>query len=278
MKKRALIIGGGGMRGAYDGGAATTFCRELGSDYFDAIYACSAGAYTAAYFALNQPDAIENLWRNYLHGGKFTSLLKPFYGRYISDLEYLTYLMQNRETILSIENLSQIQTLLQYAITDRESGKPVYVQPTQENIFNLLTASSAMPLGHPPVAINGVRYIDGVLSDPLPFAKALADGYEEVVVIFNKPKGFFVGDRYDTFSRMFALCLPRMTAYLLKTLKTRFQDIERELAKEKRLKVIRPKVQLPLKSILDSNKARLNACVDMGIADAKEFLKTYRST
>jgi len=69
--------------------------------------------------------------------------------------------------------------------------------------------------------------------------------------------------------------MPRHIAHLVRTLKFRFQDIEKGLEQEPRLKVIRPKVQLPLKSILDTDKARLNACVDMGIADAQEFLRTY---
>ena len=85
-----------------------------------------------------------------------------------------------------------------------------------------------------------------------------------------------VGERYDTFCDILALGLPRPTSFLVRNLKIRYQEIQQALEQEPRLKVIRPKVQLPLKSILDTNKARLNACVDMGIADAKEFLKTYK--
>lgn len=275
MKKRALVLGTGALRGAYDAGVATTLCRELGHDFFDAIYGSSAGAYTATYFALNQPDDLENLWRNYLYGNRFINLLNPLYGYYIANLEYLAYLMQNGETTLHTENLSYITTRLRYVVTEQHTGRPIYIQPTQENVFDLNRASSAMPLVHPPVVLNGTSCIDGGLVDPLPFAKALEDGHDEVVVVYNKPKGFFVGNRYDTFSYLLAMGMPKQTAHLVRTLKFLLQEIERGLEQEPRLKIIRPKVQLPLKSILDTNKARLNACVDMGIADAKEFLKTY---
>ncbi|MBI3442369.1 MAG: patatin-like phospholipase family protein [Candidatus Sungbacteria bacterium] len=142
-------------------------------------------------------------------------------------------------------------------------------------MFDLMRASSSMPLAHPPVVLGGISYIDGGLSDTLPFQKALADGYDEVVVVYNKPSGFLAGERYDTFCDMLALGLPKQTSYLVRHLKFHYQEIQKVLEQEPRLKVIRPKVQLPLKSILDTNKARLNACVDMGIADAKEFLRTY---
>ena len=278
MKKRALVVGAGVLRGAYDAGVALTLCRELGPDYFEAIYAVSAGAYTAAHIALNQPDTGEDLWRNYLDGSKFINFLSPLRNRPICNLEYLTHLLKRKETRLRIENIFSIPTILIYVLTDSNTGVPVYMRPTRENILDLMAASSATPLAHPQIVINGVSYIDGVLSDPLPFSKALEDGYEEVVVVYNKPRGFLVGSRYDAFVDFIGACVAsKTTARLIRTLKLKLQEIDRQFehADNNRLKIIRPKTQLPLKSIFDSNKARLNACVDMGIADAKEFLKTY---
>ena len=63
MKKRALVIGMGALRGAYDAGVVVTLCRALGPDYFHAVYGCSAGTYAIAHFVLNQPDSGEKLWR-----------------------------------------------------------------------------------------------------------------------------------------------------------------------------------------------------------------------
>lgn len=278
IKKRSLIIGPGGLRGAYDAGVAAELCRQLGPEYFNDLYGCSGGAYAITFFVANQHDVIENVWRNYVDGRKFVHLLKPLNGRHILDLEYLGNLFRDGEMSLNVESVFQSSARLTYVLTDQRTGGPVYVRPTQANVFDLMQASSAMPFVHPSMVIAGSTYIDGVLSDPLPFTKALADGHGEVIVIYNKPQGFFVSDMYDTFSKMFASWLPGHTAHLLKKLKTHFQEIEQQLENQKELKIIRPKIQLPLKSILDTNKARLNACVDMGIADAKEFLKTYNST
>ncbi len=276
MKKRALVIGMGALRGAYDAGVIVTLCRALGSDYFDSIYGCSAGTYAATHFVLNQSDSGENLWRKYMDGRKFINFLNPLHGRNIIDLEYVARILQKGETFLYVETLNQISTQLVFALTEQRTGRLVYMQPTCQNIFDIMNASSAMPFLHPPIIIGGIPYVDGSLSDPLPFAKALADGHDEVVVVYNKPKGFLVGNRYDTFSHLLAMGMPKHVAQLIRTLKFRFQEIEQGLENEPRLKIIRPKTQLPLKSILDTNKARLNACVDMGIADAKKFLKTYK--
>jgi len=274
-KKRALVIGVGGLRGTYDAGVAFTLCRELGPDYFDAIYACSAGAYTAAHFALNQPDSGENVWRNYLDGNKLVNFFNLFHGRQMFDLEYLTDVFKSGETLLHAENLSRIPTVLTYVLTELHSGNPIYVQPTPENIFDFMKASSAMPFLHSPIILDGVAYIDGGLSDPLPFAKAKADGYEDIMIIYSKPRNFLGKERYDISSRLFAACISPQIASLLKRQKLHSQNIEHELESEKDIKIIRPKNQLPLTSFIDSDKGRMNATFDMGIADAREFLKTY---
>lgn len=275
MKKRALIVGAGALRGAYDAGVVAELCRELGANYFDSLYGCSAGSYAVTFFAADQPDVIENVWRNYLDGNKFVHFLNPLRNHHILDLEYLNDLFRRGDTSLRIENISDIFTRLTYVLTERRTARPIYCQPVQENIFSLMNASSAMPFVHSPVVIDGVAYIDGVLSDSLPFVRALADGNEEVVVVYNKPEGFLVSDKYDTSSRVLAKLLPSGTARLIKALGIQYEKVEEQLKSESSVKVIRPKTQLPLESIFDTNKQRLNACVDMGIADAQEFLKTY---
>ncbi len=274
-KKRALVIGVGALRGAYDAGVAAELCRTLGAEHFDSFYGCSAGAYAAAFFIANQPGVIENVWRNHVYDGRLVNFLNPLWKRPMLDLEYMENLFQNGETRLCVEHITNASARLIIVVTRRDTGESVYVRPTKDMVLKLMNASSAVPFMHAPITIDHGIYIDGGLSDPLPFAKALTDGHDEVVVVYNKPKGFFVGSRYDTFSHLLAMSMPKHIAHLVRTLKLRFQEIEKELEQEPRLKVIRPKIQLPLKSILDTNKARLNACVDMGIADAQEFLRTY---
>ena len=120
------MIGAGGLRGAYDTGVVAELCRNLGPDYFDAIYACSAGAYAAAHFVLNQPDSEEYIWRNLLDGNKFINLFNPLQRRNILDLEYLIDILKHPDTLLHIENLPQIRTRLIYTLTDQKTGQSVY--------------------------------------------------------------------------------------------------------------------------------------------------------
>ncbi|MBI3458782.1 hypothetical protein HY061_00775 [Candidatus Azambacteria bacterium] len=52
VMKRALVLGPGGLAGAFSGGVVATLGRVLGYNYFSAVYGCSAGAYTGIGFRL----------------------------------------------------------------------------------------------------------------------------------------------------------------------------------------------------------------------------------
>ena len=54
--------------------------------------------------------------------------------------------------------------------------------------FDILKASSAVPVACEPYEIDGVPYYDGGIADPIPVQKAIDDGYDRIVVILTRPK------------------------------------------------------------------------------------------
>lgn len=233
---KALVIGPGGLRGAYGGGVVATLGRELGHDYFDTIYGCSAGSYTASYLASGQPEMIETIWRECVHGNlliRWGNLLRP--GLPVLDLFYLNNVLRSREYYLSVEKMLDSKVRMLMVATDCKTGKPEYFSPTtSEEFFLQVRASAAMPYVHPKVLINGMEYVDGCMSDPFPIEKAIADGHEEIVVVCNRQ------DRGDV------LASQKYTVPV---------------------RVIYPSVKNVLRSKLDSSEHRINQLVDLGIND-----------
>ncbi len=238
---RALVLGSGGLRGAYSGGVVATLGKKLGRNYFDAIYACSAGAYTGSYLASGQPDLIEAIWRERLHG-KLLMHWKDIFrsGKPVLDLGYLNQVIQSEQYRLSVEDLLASPVKMFLVATECRSGAAHYFSPkTAEEFFLQVRASAAVPYLHPRVSINGKEYADGGLSDPLPAEKALADGHDEIVVVCNQPR------------------------------KSIGKLVEKNAA---RVRVISPSIKSPLRWSFDSSKARINQLVDLGIQDALAFL------
>ena len=92
---RALVLGVGGLRGAYDAGVAAALCQTLGHTYFDAIYMSSVGVFAGTFFAANQPDVMEHAWRNYVSGKQLVNYANPLRGRNILNTEYLIDIFKN---------------------------------------------------------------------------------------------------------------------------------------------------------------------------------------
>ncbi len=272
MSKKALVVGTGGLRGAYSAGAVATLCRELGPDYFDAVYASSVGVFASTFFISNQPDTIENTWRNLVHGRKLVNLLNALRGKPVLDLDYLVKIFQSDESLLNLDDVFRNPTRLVYAVTDYGSGKAVYKCPTRDNIWNLMKASCALPFFHGPVIVDGLTYIDGGLTDPLPIDKARADGYDNIIAVWNKPRSFYVEPRMRVAANTLALMSSAPIRDLLKDFKNKMLAADSQLDSD-RLRVIRPSQNLPLNSLLDTNKDRLNTVISMGVSDAQDFLR-----
>ena len=76
--------------------------------------------------------------------------------------------------------------------TDIESGKCVYhrCDDGMEEDTLWFRASASMPLVSRPVEINGHLYLDGGMTDSIPYEFMVSQGYERNVVILTQPEGF----------------------------------------------------------------------------------------
>jgi predicted patatin/cPLA2 family phospholipase len=238
---RALVLGPGGLRGAYGGGVVATLGRKLGCNYFDALYTCSAGSYTGSYLASGQPDMIEAIWRECVHGTLLMRWRNIFRAdQPILDLFYLNNVLRSEAYKLSVKDVLQSPVKMFMVATERKSGVAHYFSPkTSEEFFLQVRASAAVPYLHPRVLINGKEYVDGHLSDPFPIERALTDGHDEVIVVCNQSR--------------------QSIASLLE-------------ANTKRVRAIFPSTKSPVRWNFDSSKTRINQLVDLGIADALTFL------
>jgi len=69
--------------------------------------------------------------------------------------------------------------------------------------------------------------------------------------------------------------LPKNISKLVKERENQNRELDRMIQNNTKIRIIRPRENLPLTSMLDTDKNRINASIDMGITDAEEFLKNY---
>lgn len=268
--KKALIIGPRGLRGAYEAGVVTAITKRLGTSYFDAIYSCSSGAFIASYIVSNQPDHLEKVFRHLLDGHKLINLFNPFRGKEILDLEYLIGIFKGKDNNLDLDALFSSDKKLCFTATNLETGEAEYLYPTREKIFDMLRATATVPLVHKPVTIDGKKYIDGGVSDPIPVEKVLEDGYDEILLVANINYGTW--DRYAEW--FIKLIQPKIGRSIQKVREN--YDSFVEVIKDKRIKVIKPREEIPMNRSWDTNHTRINQTFDIGLRDGEEYLNNLK--
>jgi predicted patatin/cPLA2 family phospholipase len=189
----ALVVEGGGMRGAVSGGMVLAL-EELGlRAAFDAAYGSSAGALNAMWLVSGRVRDGIPTWTDPALVRQLISRRRALRRQPVVDT---TQLIERRYEQLSPGLFAAVlasRTELHPIATEVSTGEAVDLHGaiTDERSLRLaLRASSALPLlAGPPVQLDGRRLLDAGLSAAIPFRAALADGATHVLVLRSRIEG-----------------------------------------------------------------------------------------
>lgn len=183
-----LCVEGGGSRATYSSGMVVAV-EELGlTQCFDAVYGTSAGSLSGSWLvAGSAATCCSGWWRPGLME-RVTDVTRGLRGRPVIDVEYLiNTAAEEQEIPLDWQSIVDSEIPLHPVATDVETGESVDLNETivdQPSLQLALRASACVPLlAGLPIEIGGRRFVDGAVSEPLPFHTALADGATHVVVL-----------------------------------------------------------------------------------------------
>jgi predicted patatin/cPLA2 family phospholipase len=189
----AVVIEGGGMRGAVSGGMALAL-HELGlADAFDAAYGSSAGALNAMWLVSGRLPAGIPTWTDPALVHPLIRRIRALRGGPVVDIETL---VEKRYEELSPGLLDAVlagTTELHPIATDIATGAPVDLHDQivdEVSLRHALRASAALPLlAGPPISLDGRRLLDAGLSAAIPFRAALDGGATHVLVLRSRRPG-----------------------------------------------------------------------------------------
>lgn len=130
-------------------------------------------------------------------------------------------------------------------VTNAESGAIEYKNVlTMSSECTLLRATCALPMICSPVTMDGKKYYDGGLVDPIPVKKALKDGCDKVIIVLTQPRGYV--KTFGKSDRLSARILKRTFPEVAKAIQSRPERYNeavkycQELAKEGKAMIFRP--------------------------------------
>ncbi len=177
------------MRAAYSNGVLSSL-EAAGIRDWDIVMGTSAGGALAAWFSAGQSKRAEETWA-YAQDRRVLSYRRALGGGPVLDHEALLEIVYKNE--LPIDQAAILRAPWRVVVTgaDVDSGACVYQDLRDGNIIEWLKATGRLPLGSgPPVEIDGRRYIDGGVLDPIPVRHAVeVMGAKRVTVVLNTPPG-----------------------------------------------------------------------------------------
>ena len=175
------------MRATYANGVVAAW-EEAGYDPFTAVYGTSAGGALAGWWSAGQAREALETWR-YAQDERIMSYKRWLLRRGpLLDHDRLFEIVYQDEHRLDVEAIKACGHPVVVTLTDADTGQLHYQDIREGPTLDWLRATGRLPLATgDPVRVNGHRFVDGGLTEPVPVRKAIEDGAREVVVLLNKP-------------------------------------------------------------------------------------------
>lgn len=239
-----LILEGGGSRGVFTAGVLDYFMEK--NLYFPYVVGVSAGACNALdykslqigrsrdTFIVRDKSLRSISFKNFIKTGYFYNMDRPF-----NEFPYKLF-------PFDFDAYKGNDIRCEMVATDVNTGKAVYLSEYEDNdrILNICRASSTLPLLAPIVKLDGNEYMDGGLSDSIPYGRSIMIGNKKHVVILTREMGYrkslksnsvsIIKKVYKNRPALIKTCIRRPKVY------NRQLDILERLEREGRVFVIRP--------------------------------------
>lgn len=182
----AVVVSGGGMRGAYAGGMAHALDDAGLGRWVDAFYGSSAGAYVAAALMLGDGRGSALIFHEDMACRAFIDPRRLASGRPVVSLDHLLDDIMVHSKPMPWERLPG-SSLHVVATAADDLTSHVLAPASPDEWKRALRATAAIPLlAGPPVELQGRRWIDGSVSEPLPVLRALRDGATHVLALLTR--------------------------------------------------------------------------------------------
>ncbi len=192
MKKTALVLSGGGAKGAFQAGAER-YAREVKGYRWDIIAGVSVGALNGAMLAMEKYARLMEIWNTisdeqvYTGGFNLLSVIRLLFGAksFYSNQPLQRLLRQEFEP-------ERIHADLRVGAVSLVSGEYVEFRAHDPNLEKAILASTVMPIIWEPVDISDEHrsMVDGGVRNISPIGDVLDADPSEIVIINCNPEQF----------------------------------------------------------------------------------------
>lgn len=273
---RALVLSGGGAKGAFQVGALKHLLGDF-SIHYDILTGISVGALNSSFLAMfsagEEKDAIDGLceiWEGVDDGrifrqryplGKFLSMALSAVGsQSLYDSSPLIKLISSN---LDVDRLKNSGKQLRVGAVSLKTGEYRTWGEQDEDIVRAVAASSAFPGFFNPILIDGEKWTDGGVREVVPIQDALDLGATELDVLVTSPPGL---SSLNTEGLNVIEAAPRIIDAMSEEIME--NDLAASYGSSAKVRILRPE-KILLRNALDFSTDKIQENMELGYEMAK---------
>ncbi len=267
----ALVLEGGGMRGAFTAGVLDFFLdRDI---VFGKVYGVSIGAcHACSYLSLQRGRAFKVV-ADYINDPRYMSRSNLLLHGDLFPPRFVYHTIPDELEPYDYDAFAAYEGEFYAVVTDCRTGKPAYL-PVKElhRDIDAVRASASLPGLSRIVRYAGGDYLDGGVSDSIPVKKAIDDGAKRVVAVLTRQDGYV--KRPSELYRIVRLMYPNHPALgdAVKNRHLMYAETQKYIAEKEaagEIFIIRPP-EAPNISRLERNRGKLEELYKKGYETARE--------
>lgn len=241
-KNTALVLEGGGLRGVFTCGVLDFFMDR--GITFPFIVGVSAGACNGLSYMSGQRGRAKSsnidLMEKYQYVG-FKYLLSQG-----CIMDYKLLFEDFPEKIIPYDYDAYFANPTRFVMvtTNCLTGKPEYLEEkkSSERVMDIVRASSSLPFVTKITYVDGIPMLDGGIVDSIPIRYALDQGYENIVVVLTRNKGYRKKDTKIRAAKAFYRKYPKLqeALFVRNSVYNKTMELIEKLEEQGRITVIRP--------------------------------------
>ena len=247
--KKGLVLEGGAMRGLFTAGIIDVM-MEHGVEP-DGMIGVSAGAAFGCNYKSRQPGRALRYNKRFAKDKRYCSWQSWWKTGDLYNAEFGYHVIPTQYDIFDDAAFEQNPMAFYAVCTNVETGEAVYKQLEKAGqlTYDWIRASASMPLASKVVELEGMKVLDGGVSDSIPLEYFESIGYERNVVILTQPDGYV--KEHNKLMPLMRIAL-RKYPKMIEAMDKRHLMYNRQLVyvyeaeKAGRALVIRPEASLPI--------------------------------
>lgn len=247
----ALVLEGGTFRPIFSCGVMDALLDH--EVYFPYVIGVSAGITDGISYVSKQRKRNLDVLLKFRHDKRYVGFRNYFTDKSLFGLKFAYETVPTEVFPFDWDAYFENPAEVKIGVTNANTGKIEYLDGKKmDRKCNMLKATCALPLVFPAIEVDGEKYYDGGVCDPIPVKKAQADGHEKMLIVLTRPKSY--RKELSKSNVMAAKALKRKYPNIVKPLMTRHELYNEtleycdKLEKEGRAVILRPTEEVQIES------------------------------